>query len=89
MAFWSFWNFFSLWRFIGIIISIVGLLGVLGALGASNPFKSVSDPLFGFTRAFLSGTASLIFWVFVVITGLSLAGPEGGYIRSIHGWGGK
>lgn len=79
-------SFVSLWRLLGIVIALVGLVGVLGVLGDVNPLKNFSNPLFGLTRSFLSSTASLIFWIFFVIAGLSLAGPNEGYIKYVHDW---
>lgn len=71
------------WNVLGVILVLAGVVGGLGYLGEVNPISFISDPLFGLTRLFLTELASLIFWIVVVILGLSVATPRGGYIKTI------
>nr|MBD3312178.1 hypothetical protein [archaeon] len=68
---------------IGVLLVLLGVVGALGFLGEANPISFISDPLFNLTLLFLTELASLIFWIIVMILGLSVATPRGGYIKTI------
>ena len=66
-------------RLIGLILIVAGVLGALGGLGEVNPIASFSDPLYDFTLGFLSETAAVVFWLTIIVLGLTFAGPQKGY----------
>jgi hypothetical protein len=70
-------------KFIGIIMVLLGIVGLLGFLGESNPLSMISDPLLSFTNSFLSEIASYIFWGLLILVGVTLVGPRGGYLETI------
>jgi len=70
-------------KVVGIALIALGIIGALGVMGSANPISMVSNPLFNFSRLFLTDSAAFLLWVFVFILGLTLAGPSGGFIKSI------
>lgn len=71
-------------RLIGFVLILIGVIGSLGVLGGANPLSFISDPLFLLINSFLDVNASFLFWVIVIFMGVSMAGPKGGYIKSVY-----
>jgi len=70
-------------KVIGILIILLSVMALLGFIGDNNPIAFISNPLLNLTKLFLSDTASLIFWITIILLGLALVGPKEGYMKTV------
>lgn len=78
---------FNVFKLVGVLIMIFAVLGLWGGLSVLfnfiNPLASVTLPIFGLTQLFFTDFAGILFWLIIILLGLTFLTPKHGGFSSV------